>query len=164
MPMMWSAGIKAVVLIVCLAVADSFSFAAKQSLRSTSYLNLGFLDGIFGKSQSASAYHILLEGPTASIQCEKLKMDIYKKAIGRGSPEDGVDPEKLMKAVSLTISLLLLCGYILYICLMPTFSLPIVHEVRANAPVRSKAEIWALLVQVKWYLNLTRLCSMKPSE
>ena len=46
-----------------------------------------------------TASHIILKGPRASEQCENLKKEIYKKAIGRGNPENGVEPEKLMTAV-----------------------------------------------------------------
>eukprot|EP00586_Coscinodiscus_wailesii_P013147 CAMPEP_0172505550 /NCGR_PEP_ID=MMETSP1066-20121228/187272_1 /TAXON_ID=671091 /ORGANISM="Coscinodiscus wailesii, Strain CCMP2513" /LENGTH=124 /DNA_ID=CAMNT_0013282197 /DNA_START=145 /DNA_END=519 /DNA_ORIENTATION=+ len=61
---------------------------------------MGLFDGLFGPSgpKSASARHILLKGPRASDQCEKLKVDIYKKAIGRGNPADGVEADKLIDA------------------------------------------------------------------
>merc|ERR1711957_1124028 len=56
--------------------------------------------GLFGGSKKAEAYHILLKGPNASKQCEKLKGEIYQKAIGRGDPSAGVSSDKLMKAFS----------------------------------------------------------------
>jgi len=59
---------------------------------------MGFLDDLFGKSQTATASHILLKGPNADDQCERIKSDIYKKAIGRGKPENGVEPAKLVQA------------------------------------------------------------------
>mmetsp|Transcript_27776 Transcript_27776/g.52343 ORF Transcript_27776/g.52343 Transcript_27776/m.52343 type:complete len:126 (-) Transcript_27776:1344-1721(-) len=63
-------------------------------------LSMGFFDDIFGGAKSADASHILLKGPNASKQCEKLKTDIYRKAIGKGDPAAGVAPAKLMDAVS----------------------------------------------------------------
>lgn len=63
-------------------------------------LGMGLLDGLFGGSKTADASHILVKGPGASQRCEKLKADIYKKAIGRGDPSMGVEAEKLMSAVS----------------------------------------------------------------
>jgi len=58
---------------------------------------MGLLDSLFGPKE-AEAYHILLKGPNASKQCEKLKLDIYKKAIGPNGPQGGVDAEDLINA------------------------------------------------------------------
>lgn len=70
---------------------------AKVISASGPQLYMGIFDGIFGP-KSADASHILLKGPNANKQCEKLKTDIYKKAIGRGDPSNGVEPEKLVSA------------------------------------------------------------------
>jgi len=71
-----------------------------RPLTTSTELQMGFLDGLFGGSKKAEAYHILLKGPNASKQCEKLKGEIYQKAIGRGDPSAGVSSDKLMKAFS----------------------------------------------------------------
>lgn len=59
---------------------------------------MGWFDGLLGGGQTATASHILLKGPNADDQCERIKGDIYKKAIGRGDPSAGVDSSKLVKA------------------------------------------------------------------
>ena len=68
-------------------------------------LQLGFLDNILGENTGkpdtrvAEASHILLTGPNASTECEQLKVQIYKDALGWfGKAENGVEPEKLIKA------------------------------------------------------------------
>lgn len=89
------------VLFSCLLVAATAFAPTTQSIapRTTTSLGMGFLDDLFGSSKKAEASHILLKGPNASEQCETLKMDIYKKAVGPfGNPANGVEPEKLMKA------------------------------------------------------------------
>jgi len=87
-----------------LAVTSAFSAGGKlpgklhrSNRAGTMPLSMGFFDAIFG-AKSAEASHILLTGARASEQCEKIKMDIYKKAIGNGDPAAGVAPEALMKA------------------------------------------------------------------
>jgi len=65
---------------------------------SSSALDMGWLDGLLGKGQMATASHILLKGPNADDQCERIKADVYKKAIGRGNPANGVEPAKLVQA------------------------------------------------------------------
>ena len=72
---------------------------AASSMPSSTSLQAGFFDAIFGP-KTAEASHILLKGNNASQQCEKLKMDIYKTAMKKGSVEGGVEPEFLMSAVS----------------------------------------------------------------
>jgi len=66
-------------------------------MHSKTSLKLGFFDAFLGP-KSAEASHILLKGPNASQQCEKLKIDIYRKAIGKGDINAGVPAEDLMKA------------------------------------------------------------------
>jgi hypothetical protein len=87
-----------VILLSYLAIATAF--APAPVLRSAVTLKMGFFDELFGGAKKAKASHILLKGPNAATQCEKLKIDIYKKAIGRGSAEDGVSGDALMAAVS----------------------------------------------------------------
>lgn len=94
-------------LISCSILASASAFVApgnaavaRGTSSSTSDLSMGFFDGLLGGSKSADASHILLKGPNANKQCEKLKNDIYKKAIGRGDPSMGVAPEKLISAFS----------------------------------------------------------------
>lgn len=70
------------------------------SKSTSSALGMGWLDGILGSSEKATCSHILLKGNNADDQCDRIKLDIYKKAIGRGNPANGVEPEKLMKAFS----------------------------------------------------------------
>ena len=53
----------------------------------------------FGPKE-AQASHILLKGNNANQQCEKLKDDIYKTAMKKGSVEGGIEPEALMNAFS----------------------------------------------------------------
>jgi len=97
-----------VILLSYLAIAVAFMPAPAQ--RSTVALKMGFFDGLFGGSKKAEASHILLKGPNAAAQCEKLKMDIYKKAIGRGRAEEGVSADALMAAVSIFM-LVYYCNY-----------------------------------------------------
>jgi hypothetical protein len=73
--------------------------SSMPSSSSSTSLQAGFFDAIFGP-KTAEASHILLKGNNASQQCEKLKMDIYKTAMKKGSVEGGVEPEFLMSAVS----------------------------------------------------------------
>jgi len=69
-----------------------------NNLSSTS-LSAGIFDSIFGPKE-AQASHILLKGNNANQQCEKLKDDIYKTAMKKGSVEGGIKPEALMTAFS----------------------------------------------------------------
>lgn len=62
-----------------------------QTAAQTSALQMGFFDNLFGGGKKATASHILIKGPTASQQCEQLKVQINKKG-GKG--------DKLMQAVS----------------------------------------------------------------
>jgi len=89
-----------VFLASSLLVAISAFAPNKASTASPSALDMGWFDGLFGGGQTATASHILLKGPNADDQCEKIKVDIYKKAIGRADPSVGVDASKLMNAVS----------------------------------------------------------------
>ena len=93
--------------------------SSSPSSTSTTLLRLGFLDGIFGSKETVEASHILLKGPNAAKQCEQLKMDIYKKAIGRGNPADGVEPEKLMAAVRFYY--LTIVGFYILYCFVQVF-------------------------------------------
>jgi len=92
-----------VVLLSCLLVSAS-AFAPAHTQQAvirharTTELNMGLFDFLSGPTKSATASHILLKGPNASKQCEKLKADIYKKAIGRGDASGGIEAEKLMGA------------------------------------------------------------------
>lgn len=86
------------------ALAAAFSPAAPASplrpaaaLPSTTRRAAGILDALFGPKQ-AQASHILLKGPSAGVQCEKLKADIYKTALKKGGAGGGVAPEALMAA------------------------------------------------------------------
>ena len=96
-----------ITLFISMSFISSFtpSNGSLRPLTASTELQMGFLDGLFGGSKKAEAYHILLKGPNASKQCEKLKGEIYQKAIGRGDPSAGVSSDKLMKAVSLFISM-----------------------------------------------------------
>uniref|UniRef100_A0A7S1BGR0 Uncharacterized protein n=1 Tax=Corethron hystrix TaxID=216773 RepID=A0A7S1BGR0_9STRA len=88
-------------LLTSLAAASAFSPVGTPS-RSRPIrhaLRMRFFDALFAP-KSASASHILITGPRASEQCEKLKMDIYRKAIGGGDPRAGVSAPALMEAVS----------------------------------------------------------------
>jgi len=85
-----------VVYIEAFAPISSSNVASQASL-STS-LDMGWFDGLLGPKGTASASHILLKGPNANDQCERIKADIYKKAVGRGNPADGVSPDKLIQA------------------------------------------------------------------
>jgi len=87
-----------VFLASSLLVAISAFAPNKASTASPSALDMGWFDGLFGGGQTATASHILLKGPNADDQCEKIKVDIYKKAIGRADPSVGVDASKLMNA------------------------------------------------------------------
>lgn len=60
-----------------------------QTAAQTSALQMGFFDNLFGGGKKATASHILIKGPTASQQCEQLKVQINKKG-GKG--------DKLMQA------------------------------------------------------------------
>ena len=86
------------------AVATAFSPSSPitsprhHNLSSTS-LSAEIFDSIFGPKE-AQASHILLKGNNANQQCEKLKDDIYKTAMKRGSVEGGIKPEALMTAFS----------------------------------------------------------------
>ena len=79
---------------------------ASASAHATTELRAGFLQGLFGDEAAqdtrvAEASHILLTGPDASAQCEQLKIQIYKDALGWfGKAENGVEPAKLIKAFS----------------------------------------------------------------
>ena len=60
---------------------------------------------LFGGDSAANdgrvteASHILLTGPNANAECEQMKVQIYKDALGWfGKAEDGVEPDKLIKA------------------------------------------------------------------
>ena len=97
------------VSLLSLLVASVSAFAPVTSRHSAvevrTALQLGFLDNILGENTGkpdtrvAEASHILLAGPNASAECEQLKVQIYKDALGWfGKPENGVEPEKLIKA------------------------------------------------------------------
>eukprot|EP00548_Thalassiothrix_antarctica_P006236 CAMPEP_0194139536 /NCGR_PEP_ID=MMETSP0152-20130528/9168_1 /TAXON_ID=1049557 /ORGANISM="Thalassiothrix antarctica, Strain L6-D1" /LENGTH=122 /DNA_ID=CAMNT_0038837407 /DNA_START=325 /DNA_END=693 /DNA_ORIENTATION=+ len=59
---------------------------------------MGLLDGIFGP-KTATASHILLKGANAEKRCEKIKQDVYMKALAGSGPNfDGVDAVRLMAA------------------------------------------------------------------
>ena len=98
-----STPISILVMLALTAVVEIAAFSpalntGSKALSSTS-LNAGFFDAVFGP-KTAEASHILLKGNNASEQCEKLKIDIYKMAIKNGSVEGGVEPYALMSAVS----------------------------------------------------------------
>lgn len=80
----------------------AFAPTTQLSLSRHTQMYMGLFDGIFGGgggAKLAEASHILLKGPNASEQCEKLKFDIYKKAAGPfGNFDNGVNPEALMKS------------------------------------------------------------------
>ena len=97
------------VFLLSLLVVSVSAFAPVTSRQSAvevrTGLRLGFLDNILGENTGkpdtrvAEASHILLTGPNASAECEQLKVQIYKDALGWfGKPENGVEPEKLIKA------------------------------------------------------------------
>jgi len=94
-----------VTLLAAVATKSCSAFVMKPGNVVTASSNaaplaMGFLDGILGGggAKEASASHILLTGKDASQRCEKLKMDIYKKAIGRGDPSMGVSADALVAA------------------------------------------------------------------
>mmetsp|Transcript_19930 Transcript_19930/g.57238 ORF Transcript_19930/g.57238 Transcript_19930/m.57238 type:complete len:189 (-) Transcript_19930:239-805(-) len=96
--------------VAATAFAPAVTSRAPASAAATvgSALGMGLFDGLFGgdsplsaaqDTRVAEASHILLTGPTAAAECEQLKVQIYKDALGWfGKPEDGVEPEKLIKA------------------------------------------------------------------
>ena len=95
-------------LLVSLLVTAAVAFAPVETRPSSVVvLRMGLLDGwqLFGGDSAANdgrvaeASHILLTGPNANAECEQMKVQIYKDALGWfGKAEDGVEPEKLMKA------------------------------------------------------------------
>jgi hypothetical protein len=90
--------------IFTIAIISLISVSGFSPIRHNSNSNvlmMGFFDQLFGGGKKATASHILIKGPKAVQECEQLKNTIYKSAIGRGNPEDGVQAEKLMQAVSL---------------------------------------------------------------
>lgn len=91
-------------LLALLFVVTVASFAPNPTLSKTTTssvtCDMGFFDNLFGGGKKATASHILIKGPKASQQCEQLKNDIYKKAVGSGDMANGVEAEKLMQAVS----------------------------------------------------------------
>jgi hypothetical protein len=80
------------------AFSPALPIPASRDLSSTTSLQAGIFDSIFGPKQ-AEASHILLKGNDASQQCDKLKTDIYATAMKKGGVEGGVKPEALMTAV-----------------------------------------------------------------
>jgi hypothetical protein len=86
-------------LLYALAVAG-FAPIQCPTGRAALALQMGFLDQLFGGGKKATASHILIKGPKAVQECEQLRDSIYRTAIGRGNPQDGVQAEKLMQAVS----------------------------------------------------------------
>jgi len=77
------------------------AFAPRFATTPRTALEMGLFDGLFGP-KSAEASHILMKGPRASKTLEKLKMEIYKKAIGKDDVSQGIAPEKLMDAFART--------------------------------------------------------------
>jgi len=89
--------VSAIIMSIEAFAPINYSNAVSQASFSTS-LDMGWFDGLLGSSKIASASHILIKGPKADDQCERIKADIYKKAVGRGKPADGVSPDKLIQA------------------------------------------------------------------
>jgi len=85
-------------LLVAISAFAPVDYSSKVTRSSSSALNMGLFDFLGGSKEIATASHILLKGPNADEQCERIKSDIYKKAIGRGNPANGVEPAKLMQA------------------------------------------------------------------
>ena len=91
-----------IISALCAFAVTSFSPLAgtTTSCGEASALQMGFFDQLFGGGKTATASHILIKGPKAVQECEQLRGSIDKAAIGRGNPNDGVQAEKLMQAVS----------------------------------------------------------------
>jgi len=87
-------------LLVAISAFAPVDYGNPIAKTSSSALDMGWLDGLLGGGKTATASHILLKGPNADDQCERIKADVYKKAIGRGNPANGVEPAKLMLAFS----------------------------------------------------------------
>ena len=95
-------------LFVSLLVATAAAFAPVATRPSAvGALRMGLFDDwqLFGGDSAANdgrvteASHILLTGPNANAECEQMKVQIYKDALGWfGKAEDGVEPDKLIKA------------------------------------------------------------------
>ena len=103
----------AMLVVAASAFVPATSYVSQRS--SSSSLRMGLFDGIFGggtatmDNRVVEASHILLSGPNASEECEKMKVDIYNDALGWfGKAENGVEPEKLVKAVSIAKEVILL--------------------------------------------------------
>lgn len=110
---------RTLLLLVFVAAAAAFapisstpsSAAADRSMNSCTSIGMGLFGDIFGGGAASApdtrivaASHILLTGPNANEQCEELKVQIYKDALGWfGKAENGVEPEKLIKAVSTAV-------------------------------------------------------------
>lgn len=92
-----------IISALCALAVTSFSPIACTTTTycgKASALQMGFFDQLFGGGKTATASHILIKGPKAVQECEQIRDSIYKAAIGRGNPNDGVQAEKLMQAVS----------------------------------------------------------------
>ena len=95
-------------LFVSLLVATAAAFAPVATRPSAvGALRMGLFDDwqLFGGDSAANdgrvteASHILLTGPNANAECEQMKVQIYKDALGWfGKAKDGVEPDKLIKA------------------------------------------------------------------
>jgi len=83
------------------AAITSSKINSREIKTSSSSLKMGLFDFLSGGGQKATASHILLTGKNAEKQCEKIKEDVYKKAMaGAGPGAGGVDAVRLMAAFS----------------------------------------------------------------